>query len=624
MKVNKNIVSALAGIILLLVCFVSCEEELDTIGDGLIGEEPFNTTSAEFDVFVFNKGINAVQTNGMPLYQLGKYQDPIFGLREAKINAQLTLPGLTGNPTFGNLSQAGEDAAENDDNDNTIVENETVKEVILYLPYQQVPATNNDRDNDGVPDEFDNDPDDPNSDEDGDGLTDSEERAGGTDPFNSDTDGDGIGDLEDDNEDINPFPNNFALDSIFSNSIPSDQIIGSTFGLKIERSTFFLRNLDPDSNFQEAQEYFSSQEFAPDFVSEVLADTVVTISSLEYLIFDVDDPDTEDIDESEVVDTRLNPGVRIKLDPEFFQENFLDKEGQTELQSQDNFSEFIRGLHFTLTPPSGQDLMVLFDMSLANITVTYEFDDYVIEDEVGRVDVVERDFTLNFLQNINGVTNGNAVNTFIDEQLAPAIEASLDNNENADRIYLKGGSGSYAELNLFEENNGTAIIDQIKANNWIINEANLVFYVDDSFFDDFSNATEPPRLYLYNLETLEPVYNRATETSTSESPLGLFLNYDGILERDTAGNGIKYTVRITEYINDLIVRDFENVTLGLALTSNVSIVGFLEAQTNDGLDANVPVMNNISPLGTALFGSNVTSQEEDKKLKLEIFYTEAN
>jgi len=627
MGIHKSVISAFAGVFVLVVFLVSCEEELDTIGDGVIAGEPFNTDSAEFNVFAFNKGINAVQTNKLPLYQLGTYNDPIYGMREAQITTQLTLPNLLGNPTFGDSSQLTEDSADSDDNDNTIEENETVKEVILYLPYQQVPATNRDRDNDGVQDEFDNDPDDPDTDEDGDGVTDNQERIDGTDPFNPDTDGDGINDDEDESTIINTFPINFALDSIFSNSISEENIIGTMFNLKVERSTFFLRDLDPNSNFQEAQEYYSNQQFSPNFVGEVLADTTVTISSLEYLFFEDDDPDTEDIDESEVVESRLSPGVRIKLDSQFFQENILDKEGNTELLSQVNFSDFIRGLHFTLTPTAGQDLMVLFDLSQANITITYEFDDFVTDDEDGdtsSIEKVERDFTINFFQNANGVTNGNAVNTFNDEVFDTEISTSLDNEENASRIYLKGGSGAYAEINLFELGNERNIINQIKANNWVINEANLVFYVDGTGIDNLSNAAEPPRLYLFNTETLEPLYDLTNEVSTSQSSLGQFLNYDGILEKDDNGNGVKYTIRITEYINDIIVRDAENVTLGLVVTSNISITGALEADTNDGNNPDIPVLSNINPLGTVLFGSNVESQDEDKKLKLEIFYTEAN
>ena len=44
----------------------------------------------------------------------------------------------------------------------------------------------------------------------------------------------------------------------------------------------------------------------------------------------------------------------------------------------------------------------------------------------------------------------------------------------------------------------------------------------------------------------------------------------------------------------------------------------------DNTETQLPVAPTLSPLGTVLFGSNVSSANEDKKLQLEIFYTVAN
>ena len=68
-------VSTLVGTLFLLIA--SCEDELDTIGEGVVGGEPFTTGKVEYDVFAYNKGITAVQTNRLPLYQLGTFTDPL-------------------------------------------------------------------------------------------------------------------------------------------------------------------------------------------------------------------------------------------------------------------------------------------------------------------------------------------------------------------------------------------------------------------------------------------------------------------------------------------------------------------------------------------------------------------
>ena len=189
-------------------------------------------------------------------------------------------------------------------------------------------------------------------------------------------------------------------------------------------------------------------------------------------------------------------------------------------------------------------------------------------------------------------------------------------------MYLKGGSGSFAEIKLFDENNGEDILNQIKANNWIINEANLVFYVDRDALDAAGATYEPERLYLYNAETNRPLYNPETENSVAETAFGLFLNYDGFKEEED-DKGIKYTVRITDHINNMVIRDSTNATLGLTLTPNISIIGASNTMLSGNVEKEIPVSATISPLGTVLFGSNVPDNEE-RRLKLEIFYTETN
>jgi hypothetical protein len=619
---GKNIFSAIA-VAFLVILVASCEEELNTIGEGVVAGEPFTTGKAEFDVFAFNKNIEAVQTNRLPIYQLGTYNDPIYGKTEARITSQLRLPIDNGGAllnVFGDLTQGTEDIAETDDVDGTILENETVKEAILYLPYQLVPATNRDSDGDGVVDELDSDPNDPNSDTDGDGLSDNEERIKGTDPFDSDTDGDGINDPDDNDFVANTFPQKFDLDSIFGNR-------NMPFQIKVERSTFFLRDLDPNSNFEQSQEYFSDQQFAPAFVNEVLADTLITISNEEYLFFQEDDDETEDVDESLIIETRLNPGIRINLDADFFQANLLDKEGDSELLSQSNFNNFIRGLHFSITPSGAEDIMVLLDLTQANLTVTYEYDNFTTDDTGddgtgNSTEKAERDFIFTFLQVNNNFVTGNAVNTFNNEAYPPNIASTLDNGVNAERIYLKGGAGTFTEIQLFNETDDSSIINEIKENNWIINEANLVFSVDREALNIAGGTIEPPRIYLFNAETNQPLYNTFTEVSTSDTPLGLFLNYDGILEKEN-DLGVSYTVKITEYINNIIVRDSTNARLGLSLTSNIGVSNVASAMSS-GNEIDIPVMSTVNPLGTVLFGSNVSAADESKKLKLQIFYTEAN
>src|SRR5690606_33901160 len=182
-----------------------------------------------------------------------------------------------------------------------------------------------DTDGDGVDDEFEEGEavTDPNSDWDGDGVTDNQERAIGSDPFDPNSDGTEDGFV------ANNYPKRYDLDSIFGDRT-------KTFRLQDHRSNYYLRDLDPHTNFLEAQEYYSNHDFSG-FLGEQLADAEVTIDNEDILFYyKEDDPETEDVDETEQVETRLTPGIRIPLDNAFFQTNILDKEGQSELLTESN------------------------------------------------------------------------------------------------------------------------------------------------------------------------------------------------------------------------------------------------------------------------------------------------
>lgn len=621
---NRIKFPALAGILLVLA-FISCEQELTTIGSEVVGSEPFVIGKQEYDVFAFNKKVEAVQTNKLPVYQLGTFEDPVYGNIEARITSQLILP--PGNVQFGNFSQQNEDLGADDNNPTRIQENESLKEVILYIPYLTKPTALQDRDLDGVDDAFDVDPSDPNSDSDGDGLTDNEEKARGTDPLNNDTDGDGVDDdLDDDNMNAS-FAKKIDLDSIYGDR-------SKPFNLKVERSTFFLRDLDPNSNFQESQEYFSNQRFSPDFTTRSLlpdeaVSVPVTIDEFEILLPNEDDPDTTDVDESETFD-KLNPGIRIALDTAFFSENILKKEGGLELLSQANFNEFLRGIHLSIEPNAESNHYLLLDLRQATVSLTYEYDRVdtngtQLDRDDDEIVKAESTFTMNLLLgDTTGNVVGNAVNTFIKDDLPLEIDNSLDVVENAARIYLKGAGTTYAEINLFDEVNGRDVINEIKANKWIINEASLVFYVDRETLDAAGGNFEPPRLYLYNAETNQPLFDDRLDQLDQSNTLASYPLYDGLLELGSNDTGIKYSVGITSHINNLIVRDSTNATLGLTITPDIRTTGAVNAMLPNNLEKDLPVISTISPLGTVLFGSEEVAGKEDMKLKLEIAYTEPN
>ncbi|MEO9891498.1 DUF4270 family protein [Aurantibacter sp.] len=584
--------SVCTGFLLIALLF-SCSEDPTTIGATIVGNTPFTTSKAIYNVKAFNKKVEAVQTNQLPLYQLGVYNDPVYGKTVATINSQVQLS--TSNPTFGIYTQETELT-----NSDAIPENETIDSVVVYLPYQ---LNETDSDADGVPDALEEGDDilDSTNDSDNDGIANITEIANGTNPLNEDTDGDGARDDVDETIDIVSYAETFELDSIYGDR-------NQEFTFKVERSTYYLRDLDPNLDFQESQEYYSNQEFSPTFTEELFYEGSYLISNKEFILPDEeDDPDT---DEDETTKTKVAPGIRVQLDAtgiDYFQTNILDKEGDVELLSAANFKEFFRGVNMSITP-SDSDLLFLLDIANARIEVYYHYD-HIVDD------TTTEELTSSFNLALS-TTSANAVNTYINDDYPAEITEVMFSEDNASRIYLKGGAGTTAEIELFDDESE---INEIKANNWIINEANLTFFIDQ---DVMANSQyEPPRLYLYNAETNEPLYNIISEYSTADTSLEAYLNYDGLIEK-SADRGVKYKVNITDHINNIVVRDSVNATLGLQVSADIRITGARNVMLANGEEVELPASAILTPLGTVLYGSNVIATEEAKKLKLEIYYTE--
>jgi hypothetical protein len=106
-------------------------------------------------------------------------------------------------------------------------------------------------------------------------------------------------------------------------------------------------------------------------------------------------------------------------------------------------------------------------------------------------------------------------------------------------------------------------------------------------------------------------------------------NHLGVLQHEgntSSGDGVKYKIKITEHINNLLLRDSTNVKLGLAVSGNINLENstpqYDVLTTDDDIVKKVPVSSILTPKGTVLYGNNTTNQQ--KKLYLEIYYTEPN
>ena len=594
-----------------IVCFlffISCNKEYNTIGTDFLRSDTFDTNVEYVDVAVKQKRIPPFKSIALPIYQLGKIQDQIFGNRDATFVTQLGLEEL--NPIFGITSQTKEE--EGDDSNILIIkENELVVDAYLDIPFY-----NNtfDSDGDGVIDAYDVDPFDIYSDSDGDGLADVLERSNGTDPLDPDTDDDGILDNVD-TDTINPRQGAtvYDIDSLIGNREASLKV-------KVQELDYFLSTYDPSNNFETFLKYYSNDQVIENFTGKVLYDGEVEINTEEIVIYKEDDPDTDDVDESTQVKERLTPRLRIPIDKDYMQSKIIDMEGNIDLSNQDNFNLYFKGL-FLSAYDFSDPLLLILNYADASINIVYEYDRYNRNDTTDdtsddTIDREEKTFKLNL--------TGNQINILKQDPLSPEISKALNSNsEDLKRVYLRGGEGIMMEIDLFDDGTGNDILGEIKSNGWLINEANLTMYIDKEAVDMSGGIIEPSRLFLYDIESKAPVIDYFIDQSQGQKPKDQKAVHSGLIEIDEDRKGIKYKIRISEHVKNIIRNDSLNKKLALVVTSDITNAVNTELKNNDELEY-IPISSVINPLGTILYGPNPEPINHDKRFRLELFYTEIN
>jgi hypothetical protein len=544
---TRTIMPKVAAILFFIISIVSCQEDFNTIGSDIIGD---GSLLSQLDntktVVAYSRKLAPVQTNIIPVSQLGVFNDGTFGKSSISFLTQLQME--TPNVIFGD----------------SIGHEITLDSVMLYIPY-----------------------------------------------YNQNTTEDGV--------------TSYTLDSVYG---------ASPINININESNYFLRDLDPSSNFQDAQLYYSNEAtlFEANLLQNELATEIIDfIPSSEG--YEIINRDTSTDGSTQIDTTIIAPGIRVALSNDYFQEKILGKEGAPELSNDNNFKDYFRGLYFKVNSDTEDGNLLIFNPELATITLYYNFlradvdssGDPVLDDDGNAViDTVYNNYILRF--------GGINLNVF-DNELTPDIAAAIANPntlEGDETLYLRGGDGIMTVINLFGEDvdsNGIADeLEVLRDQEWIIDDARLKFYIDQNKVT--GGNTEPERISIYNINNSTVLADYFLDPTSSNLPEDAITNHLGKIERDTDNNGVSYTINLTHHISNLINKDSTNVSLGLMTSQNVLLNGFQKLDTLLNPNQELPTIKTvqrssvISHEGTVLYGNNTLN--EDKKLVLEIYYTEPN
>lgn len=409
----------------------------------------------------------------------------------------------------------------------------------------------------------------------------------------------------------------YELDSIYGT-------LNAPFRLSIHESGYFMRDLDPATNFKENQAYYSNQknDFDALKIGSRLNDAA-DVKENDAFYFDPKEiaEKTTDEESKKTTTTRTAPAMRLKLSNSFFTSKILNAP-TGKLASNSALKDYFRGLYFKVEKTSAAENMASINFAKGVIRLYYKEDLSTTTNGVTTVKRVNKTLDLNL--------KGNTVSFLEETNPNPAYLTAISNPNIAlgdSKLYLKGGVGSSAVIELFgPDNDNNGVSDELEAlrkNGWLINEANLVFNIDT---DAMKNAVEPNRVYVYNLTNKTAVLDYLTDNTTASAVKNNKFIFDGILKKEavTNGRGLSYKIRITNQIKNLLKNaDSTNVKLGVVVTENIAVATFNKLKTPNSFFSVLPTASVFNPLGTVLFGSNPAVPEE-KRLRLEIIYTKPN
>ena len=394
----------------------------------------------------------------------------------------------------------------------------------------------------------------------------------------------------------------YELDSVFGNQEVE-------FNLNVHELTTYLNTLDPLDPSNEL-DYFTDQVYAYNptplysgLFSPNANDTVLYVDRPEVIL----DFNTMQQDRDTIKNINAAPSIKLTLDETFFANNFLPN--APILESTPTFVEFFNGLYIEATASADPkaSIMSLNLSTESNITIYYT-NTIVVDETIGDIDLngdgsITTTADVRTKQSVTFVFSGITTNTYTRDYTTLTNAISVINSPNTldgdERLYLQGASGSFALIDLFTSND----IEDLRNNNWLINEASLTFYVDQ----DSNTSIVPEQLFVYNYEENEQMTDMFTE--------GPF-EFGGVLERDEDDKPLKYTINITDYISN-ILKSTDPIE-----PSQLAVKVFNVSDTPTALrDVEIKDFS-WTPKGVVIHGNQ--SLDVDKRIKLEITYTELN
>ena len=366
----------------------------------------------------------------------------------------------------------------------------------------------------------------------------------------------------------------FRLDSLLGN--PSAPVT-----LKVYRNGTFFNVLDPDNPSQQ-NSYMSDYEYIE---SELLNDDPLFtyIPNPKDTLYVVErELSTGEKYNDTVKLANSIPFLTVPLNKTKLKELFWDKFSDTEFTTQNDFNNYFRGIILKAEGTDGSMVPLSRGTNAPKLKLYYTI---TTLDEGVVKDTIAGSYSFSF----SGFTNSKYKMT--------APQNAVPSNS----VAVQGTAGSMATIKIL---NGTELQD-LRAQNILINDASLVFNIDTSR----DTTKVPSRLWLF-----KDTGSGDGEHIIDSYDLPQF--FGGFLGDDDEGKPKEYVIRITNYVSNLISGKLdENVPLVLKVhnpaTDTPIVDNFVQPEVRS---------YNWNPRGVSLLNHSMTNGE--LRAKLIISYSE--
>lgn len=336
----------------------------------------------------------------------------------------------------------------------------------------------------------------------------------------------------------------FQLDSIIGNQ-------DADFTLNVFRLESFLNNLDPNDPTR-TKEYYSDEVYDvfPEKLN-VFEDFDFRPNKRDTAQFALRRLSTGQIyDTDTIVYLNQNPYISIPLKKERIKELFLDQYETGEFGSQDAFNNYFRGLKIQAEGNTGSLMSLDFtSTSLQPMIDIYYTNTVLRSNGTVVVDTIKK----NDRFMLQGIRNN-------EYNMTPTTPPQFN------KVAVQGTAGSMMQVNVL----GGSQLDYLRSKDWLINDAKLTIYVDETTVGSDTIAT-PFSLYIYKDgedANQNPVPAQLLDAfSEGVDQIG------GVLIRDDNRNPDRYEFRITDYVSELASGEYNDLQpLGIKVFNPTDLI----------------------------------------------------